>query len=639
MVPSVTPWDGQPLADGLLALAPGGDGGVPQEHCDWLVATVDAQPWLLPEGRVAEFLACHSGRVLVCRDAPSVYWALVSQLHANASPAAIGQLRRAIKDGRFVDLDIWQRLLDLAEDGYGKRTTPPDPTCAAGISGLVSKAAEFEGATRRMLGMPPRSLFPNSTNWLGLNNVVKAAVALLMRPSLQFPLSPAERADALEDLERRRSDLTEQVKSHPNLLRCYELADGSIKFHKDLSQYESRRLRAWLHERWNGLREPHDYLSPAPQRDSKISIRPEDWGRLADCDEQLALWAQLEKTCHAMKSLRSLTGETLAIDYELVPRLKTNWPGIGLLASLGRLRPTPGKSLVRIRFPDLESRCLAAMCRTRYGESRLADAAGEPGNLNRHVADALASCAAVDGPWTDGRSASDPVGPAAAAALLFAAGLNLGDRAAQGLIKRASGSVLDLGVIRETRQRLISLFPELEALECETAAVFHRRFAYGPVITEQRRHITQQIHLAVEPSESLSIRRSRLMKTMALHHMDHDKSRELLGKLQSKRSSESLAEDLLADQRWTTSGRLRGRCRLTEATAEFLDLTDDVLKGVLYELGVEKGLRVGMIGGTLVVEAADESSLLHAELESRIQIVGNHILSMPLAFEMYVVTH
>ena len=53
-----------------------------------------------------------------------------------------------------------------------------------------------------------------------------------------------------------------------------------------------------------------------------------------------------------------------------------------------------------------------------------------------------------------------------------------------------------------------------------------------------------------------------------------------------------LGGDLLSEVRESPTGRIHGRCRLRQNTAEFLDLADDVRKAILFELSVEAGTQL-----------------------------------------------
>lgn len=635
MAASVIAWDGKPLGEGFVAW--GCDGAVPGESDRWLVAAEDGTSQSIARTRVAEFLTLHADREIVCRNAPDVFWALDAQLRANSAAAARNQLRRAVQGGRWIDLEIWQRLVDLAEDGYGARSTPLVTADGEDISTVAAQAVELKSATQRLLEMPGDMLRATGADRLGVSHAVKGAIALAKKPTLLCPLSSGERAEAVVELEERRSGLEERLKGFPNLWKCYQSQDGSIKVVGNWPPYRRQQLRKWLHERWNDLREPHDYPAPAPQHAGEISIRLQDWGRLVRSDEQLMLWAEFENTFHAIKELRSAAVETLPIRYEIMPRLKAVPFGIDLLTRVARLAPTAGKRLLRIQLPDLESRCLAAMCSWWYGQSKLADAANDSGNLNEIVADVLSLDAGREPPRMDIRSESDPTRRQIAASLLFATGLNLGDRASYALLQSA-GIICDWSGIREMRQRLVSAFPELDAVECRTSAIFHRRFAYGPVIPEKWREITQQIHVAVNPSTPPSERTSRIRGVQRFHQMEYARSRELMHKFEGNPSAESLAEDLLAEQRRTPSGRLRGRCRLTEATAEFLDLADDVKKTILFALAVEQELPVAVTSDALWVEVRDDGSTSQHHVDAVIQVTGARMLSMPLACEIKVIS-
>lgn len=630
MAASVMPWDGRPLGEGFLAW--GCDGAVLGGSDCWIVAAQDGMPHSIARTRVEEFLALHKDREIVCRNAPEVFWTLDAQLRISSDGAARRQLRRFVQDGRWIDLGIWQRLVDLAEDGYAARPTPLDTAGGEDISTIVAQAVELKSLTQRLLQMPGDVLHVTGADRLGVSYAVKGAVALARQPALQLAPSSVGRAE----LELRRRELERRLNSFPALRQCYRSEDGSIKADRNWPQYRQERLRRWLRERWDILREPHDYPAPAPHHAGEFSIRPQDWGRIVRCDEQLALWAEFEETFHAIKMLGNAAGDTLPIHTETLPRLKAVPFGSDVLTRVVRFTPTAGKSLIRIRLPDLESRCLAVMCRWRYGQSQLADAAIDSENLNELVADALALDAGPGPLRTDLPTESESARRQVAASLLFATGLKLGDRALQGLLE-AAGIVSDLRAIREKRERLVQVFPELEVLECETAATVYARFQ-ADVPREIRRRISQELHIAVGSSTQAPERTSRLHGLHQLHSLGFDGFHELLKRFQGATSAESLAEDLLAEKRRTPSGRVRGRCRLTVGTAEFLDLADDVKKTILFALAVELDYRVAVTADALWAEVTGDVLRAQTQVSALIQAAGATMLSMPLASEFEVIS-
>ena len=112
------------------------------------------------------------------------------------------------------------------------------------------------------------------------------------------------------------------------------------------------------------------------------------------------------------------------------PKIGLRW-SLNDLTGHGWLASRPQAVLLLVRFPDLETRCLAAMCRTRFGIGTLAEVALHESDLNQHVANVL-----------DLNSHSFPQGPghqpsaaqlaAAASELLLGTGLKLSNRILQG---------------------------------------------------------------------------------------------------------------------------------------------------------------------------------------------------------------
>jgi hypothetical protein len=464
-----------------------------------------------------------------------------------------------------------------------------------------------------------------------------STIASTIEPAPTFPLPFARQRDALAKLEAYLTRVSQKIQQSKELRRCYEFSDGLIKLHDDRPQYDTHRLRSFLQGRWNGLREPHDYPIPAPARNGMFSIRSRDWGRLAYCDDQLTLWAEFETLCHLMKSVRNFSSEHVSAHNEVFPRIKSAIDGLSLLADPDLLQSVSEKALLWIRLPDLEARCLATVCRTRYGRAVMAEAAVSHKNLNRFTADELDLAGSGFMTGADRTSINSYI-EKLAGCLLFSAGLRLSDHATMGLFRRVGATSISLDLMRSIRDRLVDRFPELDRIECETAASFFRRFSHQPPNTEQR-SITHEIHIALDHRSTKADRLNRFEEFAERRCLGYEERHELLAIVNRVHDVEGLAQDLLAEDRHTPTGRLRGHCLLTESTAEFLDLADDVIKSLHFTIGVEMSLPVWKIDEALVAEVPErDAARIRSQVEAVAQATGARLLNMPLSVDIQIAT-
>lgn len=623
----LNPWEGQPVGAGQVLLVPTDADPGTQQRRGWCVGSAIGASYRLGSEQLPAFLAAHRNRVLVCRDAPRVFWSLSSQLRASGDQSAIGILRRAVLEGRFVDVDIWQRLIDLSQNGYGDQVTHPEDI-GSPMTSLASRTVQLEQATRQALELGPPEAFSPAANWLAMTFAVRGAIALGQPLPLQFAMSAVDRGSAIEELQRNQAELGNQIESRKDLRHCYRGSPGPIKLRNGLPDYDSPKLRTRLAQRWHDLHDAHEYPAPPARRNNKVSLEPQDWGCLVDCDVELELWAKFEQVCRTIEFLRGF--EFIDVEYEVVPRLRPRNVALLGLVGHGWLRPRSGKTLVEVRFPDLESRCLASLCQSRFLQSALARAAGEQPNLNVYVADSLGLAARL----FQASSQSNALSPdlqAVAAMLIRGAGLKLSDRALQRLIRQASGIDVGLQQLRGVRNQLVEVFGELRALEYETPNLIARSLELREGSWDSDAGLaTHRFHRAIYTNQWRPFRwllepgGPTYSTTVRLNEGE-----------QGDPSLANYSEGLLSETRRTSSGRVRGRCHLSVSTAEYLDLADDTLKAIMFEIASEQGFAGGCFGGNLLVEVpeSDETEQIRRQIETTTNLIGYRVLGMPLPCE------
>lgn len=92
----------------------------------------------------------------------------------------------------------------------------------------------------------------------------------------------------------------------------------------------------------------------------------------------------------------------------------------------------------------------------------------------------------------------------------------------------------------------------------------------------------------------------------------------------------------LCHARTTCTGRHRTPCRFGVSTAEFLDLADDFVKALLFELGTELSLPMLVVGDAILVftPVNVDQDRLRQEIEVRMGVLADRVLHSPIAMEL-----
>lgn len=416
---------------------------------------------------------------------------------------------------------------------------------------------------------PPFSVAPPLSNVLHLHDstatftqatqrAARAASALAARGEFPLVLAPQDREEWLGNAERRRQERERTM--CPELRRCYSPASGAIRFRNGHPDVDNARLRRWLREQWKSLQTEQDYPLAAP-----TGTRPADWTLAARCLPEVAVWEEYEYACKLLRSLGNMPqgSQTTRLAWKTEPRLALCEPEWGTLLGRQQFRPQPGHMFLVMDLPDLESRCLFAVCRQWFPERAHAVPSNQA-DWNQEVADALQLTAA---------------GAAMiAAALMLGTGLLLSDLAVARLIEHSTGTFRSPAEIGELRERLVRLFPELDRYELRSLREFRGKFDVTGRCGGNDRLRMHQLHLAAFTGTT---------QTLLAQFEDelHFDARQRLSRWRTDSGDRTrLADELLAVPRRTSSGQVIGPSRFGVATAEFLDLADDFRQQLLVEL-------------------------------------------------------
>jgi hypothetical protein len=389
----------------------------------------------------------------------------------------------------------------------------------------------------------------------------QVATALSRNGGFLFAVSNGDRENWLSTTSNLRCRVEARIAAVPGLRRCFKPDEGAIKFRNGHPETNQTRLRDWLRSRWVDLREGHDYPIPWPE-----GTEPDNWEFAAQCDSQIALWVEYEYLCAAERSLRRLNAGLSRLTWEITPRLRLKPSWWRIVAGRNPLRAPDGHALVVIELPDLETRCLFALCHKEFWDTKY-PALPDFADWNQHVADQLGLAGA----------SSTQV----AAALISGSGMLLSDRALEGLVSHRAKTESSRVDLRILRNELVKRFPELDRYECRSVADFRNAFGLesrSRLIQPSDRNRAYELHMAASTGEVARISKA-FSGELGYYQWERVKKLDL-----ANIDSTQRADGLLAVDRQSISGRSHGTCRISDKSVEFLDLADEFRKYLLSDL-------------------------------------------------------
>jgi hypothetical protein len=570
-------WQGAVLPGGLISLAVAvseragaTDGGI-----TLVAASKGDAAFIIPAGRMADFLAVHADRLMFCQNAAWLHWRLLAHAGAAARDAGAERLLwQTSRECRLIDLPLLQQRADMVLSGTYKRPRP-QPTYES-TDPIKAAVLEAMSVLRRAATHPAIDESDHLGRWgrhsprgpfgpLGIGIDVQAAIAFASPGSIVLS------DGTLAELDARLRDV--HVKASRVLGRsareCFEWAGDQIDTKANgilLARHEA--LRRWLEARFSELRDRHDRpLVPPLWEDQRISTLAAHWGAFVHAQPALRAWHDVWSCARMRLFLSSLLAGGESFDqlsfsatYDLLPRLTATQPPIDYWHRLqpGGLSPPAGRRWILAGIDALELRCLASICERHHPGGRLAalarqaddpDAAGELGLIG-----ALTYVLLSDG-------TAPPVGVSKVAApnrltrLLLSAVSRLWSIEQVKVMLRSEVGSLSTADVEWLEKRLSHVLPELESYWYDASA-------------------RPQTQRAWRPEQTLPSHGWR------------------------------------ADYPASLPGRLGMPAIGSQARAsEVLDLADAIMKAASFELAASGFSVVAVAGEDLVVETADEDAV------------------------------
>jgi hypothetical protein len=657
-------WKGTSLSDDKVALvvfAAGGEtaGTAPKQV---IAAATNGHnaPVVVPVAQMADFLKVHARAHLVCHDAGQLHLVLSQDPVVAADAGALQALRGFVRDGRLYDVMLLDQLVRLAQPGRDRarartlpelaaqyaRVTLADPARVQAIipalpptapahadQDLAAEAVQqawalwmaFDALWEQAQDIATATGAPTRFGPLSLALQVRGAVALAHAQQNGLRLAPqayqsiagrclqAQRkavAALLADVEARRCFYT-----RPSTAGAGEEIELTTK---GSPLVHPTQLERWLRIRSDAITGLHLTDLTRPVRlDRWLSQKPGEWGRLVNFDPLLQAWADLWAAPAVTRSCLSASSSMLRPHYEVLPGIQSRDPDLDALRRLagpGLFRPAPGHWFLVVELQELDLRALAAVCRCRFGRSRLADLFSAGKSPYDRAAAELAGCT----PTTfEALKQSEPEVHdrwlRIARALLKSAPLGLSVERIREIARGEEFGLDDLGLaeLATWHGRLLKqIFPELEEyLADNTLVILGRKLGYDRDQLERRLkssfgNMPSSHHLRHWFRGDRSLSRCIEQRVWAL--LETSPNREQFAEYTTARErNRELYADLFSWGVTTPTGRVRGQLLFADAAqAEYLDVADDAVKAGGFALA-EAGYRlVAVAGCTIVLEVA-----------------------------------
>jgi hypothetical protein len=610
--PASAPWDGQPLYGEpiavLLTIAPQTADGPPPA---FVAGTRASNSCVVLVNQVGTFLDRHREKLLVCMNAAQFHWAMsqiLSQVEDRQGRRALWRLSTRAK---FADVRLLQKLVTMAT-----AESAPDPTldgdsAACPVADVSQILDQFDRLYVRATELSDiagiDAVTVNRHGPLGVGLQVKGAIALCRASQRPLRINAKRRVEVEPEMEQLQADFARRVARDDTLRRCFQPATGGIVFSDDLPRLNNERLREWLRDNLAECENVEGGPLPCPQESNgKLSLAPEAWGILRQCDPQIGTWAQLAEVSNSLRFLREK--ESIRVEYDAFPRIwqRPDAKLIGSLVGKSLIEPSPGKQFVVGEFVDLEFRAFAFYCRRCYdAQSRLAQLVEQAPDAIQAIANYLADHQEFSRFFASGDIVRGDCQLDATRALLTALIYKLSYRHTFFMLREEVGLSITSSDTERLQHIVIELFPELRAhLDADSAL---RLLSSNLEIDESAcqqalgAHDARTIQRAIH---GLRVGRGFEQIFNQLHDLNRNsRLREALGSMSGSRG---LAECLFSRPVSTPTGRVRGPALFSEGVAEHLDIVDDVIKAVAYSLVAGGADLVALNDRTWVVEVPND---------------------------------
>ena len=382
----------------------------------------------------------------------------------------------------------------------------------------------------------------------------------------------------------------------------------------------------------------------------QISKALDSWEAFLDLHPFLGLWAEYEKKTKLSQFLTGLNMPVIRPHYRVfcrTGRTTCSRPNMQQVPRQDDFRevivPSPGHVLLTIDYKFIELVTLAAICRCRFGASKLGEIIRDGVDphcytaamfLNMTYENFLHLKKSDPDKFKQSRQMAKPVN--------FGVPGGMGATSLVAYACTAYGVNMSVDQAERFRQRLIDVYPELELYLADTslevladnlgATVSDVRAAFGVVGTDSSR-ASGSIRRIVEgrPVKQDGTPYSEYYVERVWNSLSELNRRSELARVLSTRvGSKSLAERLFFTSVATVSGRIRAGVLYTaERNTQFQGLAADGGKLALTAL-VAYGYRVvGFVHDEILIELADQGGFVHrATVEKALKIVRNEMEKM-----------
>jgi hypothetical protein len=432
----------------------------------------------------------------------------------------------------------------------------------------------------------------------------------------------------------------------PEAKGCFKLDNGQVRFTpKGQPDYRQRTLETWLQSTTDLLHDRHGVPLLVPEDEQgKITAKAKWWNDVPRCHPLLRTWADLEAAARLLHFLRHGAGPDFRPRFTLLPRVESDEPDLVQLQRLGLakvLMPAPGFQMVHLRLCNLELGALAAVLQVFMAP----DASSFASMFSEEVDPAVvvgARLAAIDLENPGNLKAAVPANDrhclGIAKAALFAIPRGLG----AGALREIARGDYRVDMTEPEAARVIksmdTAFPDLakylrddaESLLAENLGTKDRLIGEMLERSTGRKwnHATlrktfrsfRKVHGSVDEGLWLALDR-------------HNRNPVIGDYLKVKEVTPSLFRALFGSKATTLTGRARGQLVYTEARqAKYLDLADDAVKAVLYELAATGFVVVAVSNDEIMLASRspiNEPELLRIERLATVA-VGQVLSDMPV---------
>jgi hypothetical protein len=467
---------------------------------------------------------------------------------------------------------------------------------------------------------------------------VKKAIALAQTTRHGMCLDRARLDQAEADLRQRLHEAAAAVgDACPGLYKLDREGDLVVTATGAPSK-STAALDAKLQQVAEGLRQGGLEVSvPLTAKARKPSTSTKFWGEYADHDPFVRAWVEVEALAKELSFYGRLRGAHVHPNYTALVRsgrTSCSGPNIQQVPRDGPLRPafvaSPGHLLLAVDYKHIELTTLAAVCQHRYGRSALAEVIREGKDPHSNTAALMLGLSPGEFlGWKKDpqREAAYDAARQAAKAVNFGVPGGLGVASLVAYARHTYKVALTEDEARQRRDKLLGIYPELEAYLAEDACtLLARNLKADPAAVRARWDAL--FHLSCVRKVLAGNPRNRQGEPYGPDQVERiwravaglNRDPALAEDLGNRRPSKALAARVCQAGVATLTGRIRGNVSYTQCrNTPFQGLAADGAALALFAL-VKEGFRVvGFIHDEVLVELPDEGGYVSEEKVRRVQ--------------------